>query len=80
MHAMPKRTTLGSPPPGRSQVDHREARPCERPGDSRRSPCSLNDSEILDVVANVALTTFTNYLNEAARTEIDFPVVTHQAR
>jgi uncharacterized peroxidase-related enzyme len=39
----------------------------------------LSDAEMLDVVANVALTTFTNYLNEVAGTEIDFPVVTHRA-
>jgi hypothetical protein len=32
------------------------------------------------LVANVALTTFTNYLNEVAGTEIDFPVVAHRAR
>jgi uncharacterized peroxidase-related enzyme len=40
----------------------------------------LGDAEILEVVANVALTTFTNYLNEVAKTEIDFPIVTHHAR
>jgi len=40
----------------------------------------LSDAELLDVVTNVALTTFTNYLNEVAKTEIDFPVVTHHAR
>jgi len=40
----------------------------------------LSDAEILDVVANVALTTFTNYLNEVAKTDIDFPIVTHRAR
>ncbi len=40
----------------------------------------INDAEILDVVANVALTTFTNYLNEIAKTDIDFPVVTHRPR
>lgn len=40
----------------------------------------LSDAEIVEVVANVALTTFTNYLNEVAKTEIDFPVVTHHAR
>jgi uncharacterized peroxidase-related enzyme len=40
----------------------------------------LSDAEILDVVVNVALTTFTNYLNEVAKTEIDFPVVTHRPR
>jgi hypothetical protein len=32
------------------------------------------------VVANVALTTLTNYVNEVAATEIDFPVVRHRAR
>jgi uncharacterized peroxidase-related enzyme len=40
----------------------------------------ISDAEVLDVVANVALTTFTNYLNEVAETEIDFPVVTHRPR
>ncbi len=40
----------------------------------------IGDAEILDVVANVALTTFTNYLNEVAKTEIDFPAVTHRPR
>ena len=39
-----------------------------------------SDGEILEVVANVALTTFTNYLNEVAATDIDFPVVKHHAR
>jgi uncharacterized peroxidase-related enzyme len=39
----------------------------------------LTEGEILEVVANVALTTFTNYLNEVAGTEIDFPVVAHRA-
>ena len=40
----------------------------------------LSDAELVDVVANVALTTFTNYLNEVAGTEIDFPVVNHRPR
>lgn len=40
----------------------------------------LGDAEIVDVVANVALTTFTNYLNEVAGTEIDFPLVRHLER
>lgn len=40
----------------------------------------LSEAEILEVVANVALTTFTNYLNEVAGTEIDFPHVHHNAR
>jgi alkylhydroperoxidase family enzyme len=37
------------------------------------------DAEIIDIVLAVALNTFTNYVNEVARTEIDFPVV-HTAR
>jgi uncharacterized peroxidase-related enzyme len=40
----------------------------------------LEDAEILEVVANVALTTLTNYLNEVASTDIDFPVVHHRPR
>jgi AhpD family alkylhydroperoxidase len=32
------------------------------------------DGEIAEIVANVALTTFTNYFNTVAGTEIDFPV------
>jgi uncharacterized peroxidase-related enzyme len=35
----------------------------------------LTDPEILEVVTNVALNLFTNYLNLVADTEIDFPVV-----
>ena len=46
--------------------------------DVRRA--GLSDAQVLDVVANVALTTFTNYLNEVAATDIDFPVVHHYAR
>jgi len=35
----------------------------------------FHDSEIVEIVALVAENTFTNYLNEAAKTDIDFPVV-----
>lgn len=34
------------------------------------------DGQVLEIVARVALNTFTNYVNEALKTEIDFPVVT----
>jgi uncharacterized peroxidase-related enzyme len=34
------------------------------------------DAEIVDIVLAVALNTFTNYVNEVAKTDIDFPVVT----
>jgi uncharacterized peroxidase-related enzyme len=35
----------------------------------------LDDAEIVETIANVALNIFTNYLNIVAATEIDFPVV-----
>ncbi|WP_242356242.1 carboxymuconolactone decarboxylase family protein [Anaeromyxobacter sp. SG64] len=35
----------------------------------------LDDGQLVELVANAALTVFTNYLNEVAGTEIDFPVV-----
>ena len=35
----------------------------------------ISDAEILEVVAHVALNVFTNYLNNVARTTLDFPVV-----
>ena len=38
----------------------------------------LDDAQVLEVIANVAWSTFTNYVNETARTEIDFdPIVRH---
>jgi len=40
----------------------------------------LGDTDMLEIVANVALTTFTNYLNEVAGTDMDFPVVAHRPR
>ena len=36
----------------------------------------LGDSEIVETIAHVALNIFTNYLNHAARTVVDFPAVT----
>jgi uncharacterized peroxidase-related enzyme len=40
----------------------------------------LSDAELVELIANVALTIFTNYLNEFAGTDIDFPVVRHHPR
>jgi AhpD family alkylhydroperoxidase len=34
-----------------------------------------SDAEIVEIIAHVALNTFTNYFNHIAVTEIDFPVV-----
>ena len=35
----------------------------------------FDDAEIIEIVVHVALNTLTNYVNEVAKTEIDFPVV-----
>jgi uncharacterized peroxidase-related enzyme len=40
----------------------------------------FSDGEIGEIVANVALNIFTNYFNEIARTEIDFPKVKPDAK
>lgn len=38
------------------------------------------DAEVIEIVLAVALNTFTNYVNEVARTEVDFPRVAARAR
>jgi uncharacterized peroxidase-related enzyme len=35
-----------------------------------------NDAQVVEIVLHVALNTLTNYVNEVAKTEIDFPVAT----
>ena len=35
-----------------------------------------DDAQVIEIVLHVALNTWTNYVNEIAKTEIDFPVVT----
>jgi uncharacterized peroxidase-related enzyme len=35
-----------------------------------------SDAELVEIVLHVALNTWTNYINEVAKTEIDFPIVT----
>ena len=35
----------------------------------------FDDAQVVELVANAALNVFTNYLNQVAETEIDFPVV-----
>jgi uncharacterized peroxidase-related enzyme len=39
-----------------------------------------SDAQVIEIVLHVALNTLTNYVNEVAKTEIDFPVVTHRAK
>lgn len=38
------------------------------------------DAEVVEIVLLVALNTLTNYVNNVAATEIDFPVVPHRAK
>ena len=35
----------------------------------------FNEAQVLEIVVHVALNTLTNYVNEVAQTEVDFPVV-----
>lgn len=41
----------------------------------RAKQAGLSEAEIAEIVANVALNVFTNYFNNVARTDIDFPRV-----
>ena len=34
-----------------------------------------SDAQVIEMVLHVALNTWTNYINEVAKTDIDFPVV-----
>jgi uncharacterized peroxidase-related enzyme len=38
-----------------------------------------SDAQVIEIVLHVALNTLTNYVNEVAKTEIDFPAVTARA-
>ena len=39
-----------------------------------------DDAQVIEIVLHVALNTWTNYINEVAKTDIDFPVVTPRER
>ncbi len=52
---------------GRGQVGDAEVQAVKTAG--------FTDGEIGEIVANVALNIFTNYFNETAKTEIDFPAI-----
>jgi uncharacterized peroxidase-related enzyme len=39
-----------------------------------------SDAQVVEIIAHVALNTLTNYLNVAAKTELDFPLVSHRPR
>lgn len=38
------------------------------------------DAQVIEIVVHVALNTLSNYVNEVAQTEIDFPIVAHRAK
>jgi uncharacterized peroxidase-related enzyme len=42
---------------------------------SEARSAGISDAEVVEVVGHVALNVFTNYLNNVAQTDIDFPVV-----
>lgn len=37
-----------------------------------------DDAQLIEIVQHVGLNTWTNYINEVAKTDIDFPAVTHR--
>ena len=39
-----------------------------------------SEAEVVEIVLHVALNTLTNYVNEVAQTEVDFPVVSASSR
>jgi uncharacterized peroxidase-related enzyme len=43
---------------------------------SAAKAAGFSDAAVIEIVLAVALNTFTNYVNEVAKTDIDFPVVT----
>jgi len=46
------------------------------PGDLKLvRDAGYSDAEVIEIVLHVALNTWTNYINEVAQTDIDFPVV-----
>ena len=56
----------------RGHVSHAEVQAVKAAG--------YSDGQIIEIVLHVALNTLTNYVNEVAKTEIDFPVVTAARR
>ena len=53
---------------GRGHVSEEDLRAVKAAG--------YDDAQVIEIVQHVALNTWTNYVNEVAKTDIDFPVVT----
>ncbi len=56
------------------EVVETRGHPSEEALDGARE-AGYSDEEILEMIANVALTTFSNYTNDIAGTELDIPKV-----
>ena len=59
-------------------IDYRGDVPDDELAAARRA--GLTDAELIEVVAEVSLNTFSNYANRLARPELDFPPVAQDAR
>jgi uncharacterized peroxidase-related enzyme len=59
-------------------IDHRGDVPDEELAAARRA--GLTDAELIEVVAEVSVNTFSNYANRLARPGLDFPPVPRDAR
>jgi uncharacterized peroxidase-related enzyme len=55
----------------RGHVSDEEVRAVRRAG--------YDDAQVIEIVQHVALNTWTNYINEVGKTDIDFPVMTPRA-
>jgi uncharacterized peroxidase-related enzyme len=52
-----------------------------RPSDLEEvKAAGYSDAQVIEIVLHVALNVLTNYVNEVAGTDIDFPLVQHRAR
>ena len=56
-------------------ANYRKPWPPEQRANRRSAAAGITDAKIIEVVAHVASQTLTNYLNNLALTEIDFPAI-----
>lgn len=55
-------------------MDETRGRPSDDAFEEIRK-AGYSDEQILETIANVALTTYSNYMNDSIQTELDIPVV-----
>lgn len=56
------------------EVDETRGHPSDEVFEEVRD-AGYSDEQILETIANVALTTYSNYMNDSIQTELDIPVV-----